>query len=97
MLRYVAICNNCAICNTLQTALNCNAEEECTCRSVGLYVGMSVSLMIVQLITQERFAPEAFKNLVSRYSLISRLSLLIFKSVGQRLRSKVMLVSYTFV
>ena len=33
--------------------------------SVGLYVGMSVSLNLVQLITQERFAPEA-SNLVDR-------------------------------
>ena len=32
---------------------------------VGLYVGMSVSLNLVQLITQERFAPEA-SNLVGR-------------------------------
>ena len=32
---------------------------------VGRYVGMSVSLNIVQLITQERFAPEA-SNLVDR-------------------------------
>ena len=34
-------------------------------RSVGLYVGMSVSLNLVQLITQDRFAPEA-SNLVGR-------------------------------
>ena len=34
-------------------------------RYVGLSVGMSVSLNLVQLITQERFAPEA-SNLVSR-------------------------------
>ena len=34
-------------------------------RLVGLYVGMSVSLNLVQLITQERFAPEA-SNLVGR-------------------------------
>ena len=34
------------------------------CRYVGRYVGMSVSLNFVQLITQERFAPEA-SNLVS--------------------------------
>ena len=32
---------------------------------VGRYVGMSVSLNLVQLITQERFAPEA-SNLVRR-------------------------------
>ena len=32
---------------------------------VGRYVGMSVSLNIVQLITQQRFAPEA-SNLVRR-------------------------------
>ena len=31
------------------------------CWSVGLYVGMSVSLNLVQLITQERFAPEVSK------------------------------------
>ena len=37
----------------------------CTCRSVGLYVGMSVSLNLVQLITQERFAQEA-SNLIGR-------------------------------
>ena len=35
------------------------------CRYVGRYVGMSVSLNLVQLITQERFAPEA-SNLVGR-------------------------------
>ena len=37
------------------------------CRSVGMYVavGMSVSLNLVQLITQERLAPEA-SNLVGR-------------------------------
>ena len=33
------------------------------CRYVGMYVGMSVALNLVQLITQERFAPEA-SNLV---------------------------------
>ena len=33
--------------------------------SVGRYVGMSVSLNLVQLITQECFAPEA-SNLVGR-------------------------------
>ena len=33
--------------------------------SVGRYVGMSVALNLVQLITQERFAPEA-SNLVGR-------------------------------
>ena len=32
---------------------------------VGRYVGMSVALNLVQLITQERFAPEA-SNLVGR-------------------------------
>ena len=40
-----------------------------TCRSVGMsvgqYVGMSVALNLVQLITQEGFAPEA-SNLVGR-------------------------------
>ena len=34
-------------------------------RSVGRSVGMSVALNLVQLITQERFAPEA-SNLVGR-------------------------------
>ena len=47
----------------------------CTCPpvrpSVCLWVGMSVSLNLVQLITQERFAPEA-SNLVGRLSLMSR-------------------------
>ena len=33
--------------------------------SVGMYVGMSVALNLVQLITQERFASEAW-NLVGR-------------------------------
>ena len=33
--------------------------------SVGMSVGMSVALNLVQLITQERFAPEA-SNLVGR-------------------------------
>ena len=37
----------------------------CTCPSVCLSVGMSVSLNLVQLITQERFAREA-SNLVGR-------------------------------
>ena len=35
------------------------------CRSVGMSVGMSVALNLVQLITQERFAPEP-SNLVRR-------------------------------
>ena len=35
------------------------------CRSVGRYVGMSVALNLVQLITQDRFAPEAL-NLIGR-------------------------------
>ena len=35
------------------------------CRSVGMSVGMSVALNLVQLITPERFAPEA-SNLVGR-------------------------------
>ena len=35
------------------------------CRYVGMYVGMSVALNLVQLITHERFAPEA-SNLVGR-------------------------------
>ena len=35
------------------------------------HVGRSVSLNLVQLITQERFDPEA-SNLVGRYSLLSR-------------------------
>ena len=34
-------------------------------RSIGLYVGMSISLNLVQLISQERFAPEA-SNMVGR-------------------------------
>ena len=37
----------------------------CTCPSVGMFVGMSVSLNLVQLITQEHFAPQA-SNLVGR-------------------------------
>ena len=45
-------------------------------------------LHLVQLITQECFAPKA-SNLVSRWSLMSRWPLLIFRSVGQRSVSKV--------
>ena len=36
------------------------------CRSASMSVGMSVSLNLVQLITQERFAPEA-SNLVGTF------------------------------
>ena len=64
------------------------------CWSVGPSVAMSVSLNLVQLITQESFAPEA-SNLVGRYSLMSRWSLLIFRSVGQRSMSKVIPVYFT--
>ena len=52
-------------------------------RYVGRNVGMPVSLHMVQLITQEGFAPEA-SNLVGREYLMSKSSLLIFRSVGQR-------------
>ena len=45
-------------------------------------------LHLVQLITPECFAPKA-SNLVSRWSLMSRWPLLIFRSVGQRSVSKV--------
>ena len=43
----------------------------CNCRSVGRYVGVSVSLNLMQLITQEWFIPQA-SNLVGRWSLITR-------------------------
>ena len=45
-------------------------------------------LHLVQLITQECFAPKA-SIFVSRWSLMSRWPLLIFRSVGQRSVSKV--------
>ena len=46
-------------------------EEGETYIVLHMSVGMSVSLNLVQLITQERFAPEA-SNLVGRLSLMSR-------------------------
>ena len=55
--------------------------------------GHASLLHLVQLITQERFAPEA-SNLVSRQSLMSTWPLLIFRSVGQRSVSKVKPILY---
>ena len=62
------------------------------CPSVRLSVCLSVCLNLMQLITQEGFAPEA-SNLVGREFMISRWSLL--RSVGESSRSKVILVSHT--
>ena len=65
--------------------------------SVGMFVcrfvGMSVSLNLEQPITQERFVPEP-SNLAGRYSLMRRLALLLFRSVGQRSRLKVKPILY---
>ena len=66
----------------------CLSVRRSVCLLVSRYVGLP---HLVQSITRECLTSQT-SNLVGRLSLISWWSLLIFRSVGQRSRSKVILI-----